>query len=135
VSFDAERGLAALAPGFTQATDLAEALVRKGVPFREAYKAVGALVREAVSAGLPLTAMGERAKALHPELDAAAMAVLDPARAVLAKESAGGTGPRSVKAQLDELTARAARLGERAGKGDRYSAQSLAQHIEGSLLG
>jgi argininosuccinate lyase len=52
VTFDRARGARALDDGFTQATDLAEALVRRGVPFREAYKAVGRLVALAVEAQL-----------------------------------------------------------------------------------
>ena len=54
VAFDGVRGLDALEPGFTQATDLAEALVRRGVPFREAYKAVGKLVALALDTGVAL---------------------------------------------------------------------------------
>jgi argininosuccinate lyase len=101
VTFDAARGAGALAEGFTQATDLAEALVRRGVPFREAYKAVGRLVAMAVEEGLPLRAIGpERARAVHEALDAHALAALEPRAAVDAKESFGGTGPLSVEAQI-----------------------------------
>src|SRR5580658_6252896 len=73
VAFVADRGARSLEEGFTQATDLAEALVRKGVPFREAYKAVGALVAEAVRDGVALRAIpADRAQAIHPALDAQA---------------------------------------------------------------
>jgi argininosuccinate lyase len=112
VHFDGERGKSMLDDGFTQATDLAEALVRKGVPFREAYGAVGALVRRALDAGHGLRETSlEVAQSVHSAIDAEALAVLDPARAAAAKESAGGTGPRSVAAQRKELAARAAELG------------------------
>jgi argininosuccinate lyase len=101
VKFDAQRGKQALADGFTQATDLAEALVRRGVPFREAYKAVGALVATAVDEGVPLRAIeASRAMTIHPLLDADALRALDPETAVAAKESLGGTGPLSVSAQV-----------------------------------
>jgi argininosuccinate lyase len=104
VRFDGERGERALADGFTQATDLAEALVRRGAPFRDAYKAVGALVAMAVSEGVPLTAVAaSRAHAIHPLLDAASLRALDPRTAVAAKESVGGTGPISVSHQLGWL--------------------------------
>ncbi|HEX3771114.1 MAG TPA: argininosuccinate lyase [Polyangiaceae bacterium] len=104
VEFDRERGRRALDEGFTQATDLAEALVRRGVPFREAYKAVGALVAVAVREGVSLRSLGaDRAQALHPLLDAESLRALDPAAAVAAKESLGGTGPRSVDAQVGWL--------------------------------
>jgi len=104
VTFDAERGARALDEGFTQATDLAEALVRRGVPFREAYKAVGRLVATAVDERVALRAVDPaRARAIHPLLDAQALAALDPRAAVAAKESLGGTGPRSVDAQIGWL--------------------------------
>jgi argininosuccinate lyase len=106
VSFDGARGAAALADGSTQATDLAEALVRRGVAFREAYKAVGELVRVAREDGVPLRAIDEaRARRVHPALDAAALAALDPASAVAAKEVPGATGPRAVAAQLADIDA------------------------------
>jgi argininosuccinate lyase len=115
VHFVEARCAAAVVDGSTQATDLAEALVRGGVPFREAYKAVGALVALAKSEGVALATMGElRAKAVHPALTAAALAALDPRRAVAAKESPGGTGPRAVTEQLDSAYARAAEFAARA---------------------
>ena len=93
VTFDAERGAAALAGGFTQATDLAEALVRRGVPFREAYKAVGKLVALAVEDRVALRAVDPvRARAIHPSMDADALRALEPAAAVDAKESLGEPG-------------------------------------------
>ncbi|HXN30288.1 MAG TPA: argininosuccinate lyase [Polyangiaceae bacterium] len=121
VTFDAERGGLALDAGFTQATDLAEALVRRGAPFREAYKAVGQLVALAVSEGVGLRAIDPaRARAIHPLMDAIALQALDPAAAVAAKESFGGTGPRSVDAQIAWL-------------GERASALSAKAHAQGSL--
>ncbi|MCL2450004.1 MAG: argininosuccinate lyase [Polyangiaceae bacterium] len=111
VRFDPERGRRGLDDGFTQATDLAEALVRKGVPFREAYKAVGALVAVAIESGIGLRAVGEaRARAVHPALDAGALRALDPETAVAAKESFGGTGPHAVEEQIAWLHERAASL-------------------------
>jgi argininosuccinate lyase len=116
VEFDGERGRRALDEGFTQATDLAEALVRRGIPFREAYKAVGALVALAVREGVALRAIAvDRAHAIHPGLDADSLRALDPAAAVAAKESIGGTGPRSVDAQVAWLRERAKALSTKAG--------------------
>jgi len=89
--------------------------VRKGVPFREAYKAVGALVAEAVRDGVALRAIpADRAQAIYPALDAQALLALDPATAVAAKESLGGTGPRSVAAQIAWLRDQASALSMRA---------------------
>jgi len=113
--FDAERAAAALADGSTQATDLAEALVKRGIPFREAYKAVGALVRHAIDANVPIAKVPESdAKKIHPLLDAESLRALDPQTAAAAKESEGGTGPRSVEAQLESLRAESERLAVRA---------------------
>jgi argininosuccinate lyase len=104
ITFDAARGADALADGFTQATDLAEALVRRGVPFRDAYKAVGKLVAMAVQEHVPLRAIPvDRASAVHEGFDAHTLAALEPRAAVDAKESIGGTGPQSVAAQIDRL--------------------------------
>ena len=67
LTFDAERCIAAVSDGSTQATDIAEALVRKGIPFREAYKATGQLVhlarrqRPALGLGEDRFRHGERA--------------------------------------------------------------------------
>lgn len=111
VHFDAERGERAVGDGSTQATDLAEALVRRGVAFREAYKAVGELVRIAREENVPLRSISEeRAKRVHAALDKGALAALDPRAAVAAKESAGGTGPKSVAAQLVSIERDAAAL-------------------------
>jgi len=115
VHFVADRCLAAVADGSTQATDLAEALVRRGVPFREAYKAVGALVALAKSEGVALAFLDEaRAKTVHPAFTLEALGSLDPRRAVAAKESPGGTSARAVSAQLDSAHARAADFASRA---------------------
>jgi argininosuccinate lyase len=115
VVFDVERCQLAVADGFTQATDLAEALARKNVPFREAYRAVGELVAAAMKDGIALSAVDlNRARAIHPALDAESLQALEPRAAVLAKESFGGTGPKSVDVQIawlrqqsDALSARA----------------------------
>jgi argininosuccinate lyase len=111
VTFDGVRSAAALADGSTQATDLAEALVRRGVPLREAYKAVGALVRRAIDDGVPLSQIDPAvATSLHPALDADALRALEPAAAMRAKESIGGTGPRSVGEQVEALRGEAESL-------------------------
>ena len=133
VQFVPERCAAGLADGSTQATDLAEALVRAGVPFREAYKAVGALVAIARDEGVSLASIGEvRAKSIHPALNADALAALDPIRAVAAKESAGGTGPRAVAAQLESARGRARDLHARASAVPTL--QSLARAIAAEPL-
>jgi argininosuccinate lyase len=93
------------------ATDLAEWLVARGTPFRDAHAAVGALVRESAEAGVPLADLVER----HPELGAGARSLLEPGASVRQRRTHGGAGPAAVAAQLgrfgDRLAARRARLG------------------------
>ncbi|MCU0695196.1 MAG: argininosuccinate lyase [Myxococcaceae bacterium] len=108
VTFHPEKCRVGLDEGFTQATDLAEALVKKGMPFRVAYKHVGALVRKCQELGLPLTkATVELAKSIDPAIDADALSVLEPAGAVARKLSAGSTGPKAVEVQLSALSSQA----------------------------
>ena len=108
VRFDPERTFAALASDYTQATDVAEALVLKGVPFRTAYGLVGKLVRACQNEGLPLArATIAMAQAIDPRLDAEVLRCCDPRTSVERKRNQGGTGPASVRAQIDELHARA----------------------------
>jgi argininosuccinate lyase len=116
VTFDGSRGEAMLAEGFTQATDLVEALVKREVPFRKAYQAVGELVAVAVASRIPLSAVPvETSVAIHPALDAEAMRALDPRAAVAAKESPGGTGPHAVDEQLVRIDEHAGALERTAG--------------------
>lgn len=107
VEFDAGRGMSALADGVTQATDLAEALVKKGVPFRDAYKAVGALVKKANDEQNWLSAIdAETAKKIDARFDDAALGVLDPVTAVASKEHTGGAGPKAVAAHVQAMRER-----------------------------
>jgi len=115
VTFHPEKCRAGLDEGFTQATDLAEALVKKGMPFRGAYQVVGSLVRRCQEQGLTLReATVAFAQAVDPALDAATLSVLEPAGAISRKLSAGGTGPAAVEASLSELEKQAQVLFERA---------------------
>ena len=94
---------AALDRDHTQATDVAEALVRAGVPFRSAYRRVGALVRKAQGAGLGLMQAQELARELDPELAVALASVGDVAASVAGKRSAGSTSPAEVERQIAAL--------------------------------
>jgi argininosuccinate lyase len=112
VQFDVEACKAALLEDYTQATDLAEALVKKGLPFRAAYQAVGALVTKAKAQGLPLAKVSpELAREVNPAFDAEVLECLDPLGSVGRKVSAGSTGPAAVAVQIAALrdAARAAR--------------------------
>jgi argininosuccinate lyase len=104
LEFDVERMAAAAADPALGATDLAEHLVRGGVPFRRAHEIVGALVRHAESRGLTLRQVppGDLA-GIAPELGADALGALDPTRAVNARTLPGGPAPQQVLAEVDRL--------------------------------
>lgn len=115
VTFHPEKCRVGLDEGFTQATDLAEALVKKGMPFRVAYKHVGALVRKCQEQGIALTkASVALAQSIDPAIDADALSVLEASGAVARKQSAGSTGPASVEAQLASLSSQAKAVADKA---------------------
>lgn len=117
VRFDGERGEAMVAAGPTQATDVAEALVSRGVPFRLAYRAVGALLHRARSFGVAPAALPlSEAVQIHPAFDSSLLDLFAARPAVARKESAGGTGPRALDDQLTSLRVAHATLTVRAGQ-------------------
>jgi argininosuccinate lyase len=97
---DADRMRAALDAAM-MATDLADALVRRGVPFRDAHRLVGEAVKLAEARGVSLAQLApEDFLRIAPEFGAGARAALDPARSIEAREIVGGTGPQAVRHQL-----------------------------------
>ncbi len=98
---NAERMHAALDSAML-ATDLADVLVRQGVPFREAHGKVGQLVRRALALGVALPDLPlAELQAVQPDLDPAQVqAVFDLAQSVARKDSCGGTAPMQVAAQV-----------------------------------
>jgi len=88
------------------ATDLADYLVRKGVTFRDAHAAVGALVRAAESAGVELYELPVGTfTAAHSAFQGDVYDALSPERSVAHRNVAGGTGPEAVRQQLDAARA------------------------------
>jgi len=87
------------------ATDLADVLVRSGVPFREAHEHVGTLVREAEERSLPLKDLPEQVfAAVHPALgEGRAKAAFDWERSVESRATPGGTARAAVIAQRAAL--------------------------------
>jgi argininosuccinate lyase len=83
------------------ATDLADYLVRRAVPFREAHHAVGRLVRLAERQGVPLDglALGQ-ARSVHPAFGRDWTRVFDPARAMAKRTGVGMPGPAGVRREL-----------------------------------
>ena len=84
------------------AVDLAEFLVAKGMPFRQAHSLIGELVRQSLEEGRPLKALVES----HSELGASGAALLEPGLSTKRRQSPGGGGESAVAVQL-------ARYGER----------------------
>jgi argininosuccinate lyase len=98
--FDAARMRAALTGGL-MATDLADSLVDRGVPFREAHKVVGALVRQAEERGVELDALPvDVIRAAHPTFGPDVLAALSPDASVGRRTVVGSTGPTAVREQL-----------------------------------
>jgi argininosuccinate lyase len=114
LDFDVDR-MAALAPaGYTLATDVAEWLVRHGVPFRDAHEAAGAAVRvaEGRSVGLDELTDDELAQ-IHSELTPEVREVLTVTGSVTARDARGGTAPEQVARQLRALWTTVAELRDR----------------------
>jgi argininosuccinate lyase len=98
--FDGER-MAEVAGGFALATELADFLAARGLPFREAHRAVGRLVRRCEELGVSLEAVpGEELEAAHPALAGLPRELLTPEGSVANKRSPGSTSPWSVDLQL-----------------------------------
>jgi argininosuccinate lyase len=92
------------------ATDLAEALVREGVPFREAHEAVGRAVAHCVEKRLDLRALTrDDLRAFHPGFPAGAAELLDLERALEGRSLPGGTARPRVQAALAAAQQRLAR--------------------------
>ncbi len=99
-SFDRER-MAWAAGGFALATELADFLAARGVPFREAHRAVGQLVRRCEEKGIAFEdVLGEDFTAAHPALADLPRELLTPKGSVANKKSSGSTSPDSVEEQL-----------------------------------
>jgi argininosuccinate lyase len=99
ISVDAARMREAASEGFATATDLADYLVKKGLPFRDAHEAVARAVRHAESRGcdladLPLAELA----AFSPLIDADVFAVLTLEGSVASRDHPGGTAPARVRA-------------------------------------
>ena len=83
------------------ATDLADYLVERAVPFREAHSITGQLVREAELRGSTLDELPYKYfRELHPVFDEDVLDVFDFGRSVAARRVAGATGPEAVRDQL-----------------------------------
>lgn len=104
VEFDVDRLAAAAFDDGILATDIAEALVRRGVPFREAHERTAGIARRALDSGRAISdVIREDGEVVSP-LDAAeALDLLDAGRSIGRRRSPGGPGPVSVRAQIRKL--------------------------------
>ena len=107
--FDTER-LESLAPqGFSLATDVAEWLVREGVPFRVAHEVAGACVRECEARGIELWDLtDEDLSAISEHLTPEVRSVLSVRGSLESRNAKGGTAPERVREQLELVRARVA---------------------------
>jgi argininosuccinate lyase len=102
IAFDRERLEAASGDEMLAATEIADLLVRKGVPFREAHGIVGGLVRDAIDQGKRLSELTEEElKSRSEHLDGDYYQVLQRESWLESKRIEGGTGSEAVSAQLD----------------------------------
>jgi argininosuccinate lyase len=100
-TFDTQAMARAADTPSSAAADLAEWLVQKGMPFRQAHELVGAVVRDSFERRVPLPEL----VAAHPALGSDAVALLEPGVPVSRRTSPGGAGPGPVASQIDRFSA------------------------------
>ena len=106
VVLDPAKPAAAAEESWVVATDLAEELARRGVPFHRAHQLVGKLVLDSVRANRkPSDWTGAALATFAPEFSADMARLLQPAEGMKTREIPGGTGPAAVSKALDEATA------------------------------
>jgi len=104
--FDRSKMAASLAGDFSNATDLADDLARKGVPFREAHEIVGHVVRHCLKTGVTLESLSvSDLRAFHPSVDEGTVAALKHKAVLEARTSRGGTAPSAVREQIKKARA------------------------------
>ena len=93
---------AAAAKGFLNATDCADYLTKKGVPFRDAYNVTGKLVRDCIDKNVTLETLPlADYQAAHPAFDEDIFEAIDLARCVRLRRVDGGPAPEAVRRQID----------------------------------
>lgn len=104
LTFDVDRMAASAPEGFALATDIAEWLVRAGVPFREAHEIAGACVRMAEGRGVELWDLSDdELLSVSQELTSDVRSVLSARGSVESRSAYGGTAPVRVREQLIDL--------------------------------
>jgi argininosuccinate lyase/amino-acid N-acetyltransferase len=114
-----ERTMQAAAGGFSNATDLADYLVRAGVPFREAHHQVGRLVRTAIEEKKPLEGLSLETLQRHaPKVGGDVYTELTVGATLAKRAVEGGTSPKSVESALDRIRRLLRERGERGADGE-----------------
>lgn len=104
---DAARAAQLLQRGHVLATEIADMLAFRGVPFREAYKQVAALVERAESLGVQVHELkSEQAAACAPDLEPGALSALSARAAIERRQNSGGTSLARVRDGIEELRER-----------------------------
>jgi argininosuccinate lyase len=112
ITFRRDRLQDAAGDEFLAATDVADLLVRRGLPFRQAHAVVGALVRSAIDQGKPLSGLTPEELAQHsPLLDKEFYGLVRGDTWLESKVSRGGTGLERVREQLERVRHATASLG------------------------
>ncbi|WP_017297947.1 argininosuccinate lyase [Nodosilinea nodulosa] len=105
VTFRVPRLRQAVNEDYSNATDVADYLATKGVPFREAYNLVGQVVKTSLAAGKLLRELTlEEWQAIHPAFEDDIYAAIAPQQVVSARNSYGGTGFEQVREALQRAT-------------------------------
>ncbi len=101
LAFHRDRMAAAAAEGFTNATDAADYLVKKGLPFRDAHAVVGHLVAHCLGRQKPLLALSlDELKAFSPTFEAAVFDAISIQACVEMRKVPGGPAPEAVQAAI-----------------------------------
>lgn len=99
--WNADRMRKTMKRDFSTATDLADLLASRGMPFRKAHEVVGKVTRACRERGIGLEDLtAEDLARLAPEAPGEALAALKPERSALARNSVGGPGLKAMQAQL-----------------------------------
>jgi argininosuccinate lyase len=127
--FDVERMAAAASQDYTTATDLADYLVRQGLPFREAHRAVGELVAACAARGQQLPEVSlEQLRQHSDRFRQDALALLSPKASAAARDVPGGTAPARVREAVG-----AAQLRLAASRSELERLRAIAAHVDALL--
>jgi argininosuccinate lyase len=93
--------------GYATATDLADYLVKKGLPFRDAHECVAHAVKESMAMGVDLSALSlEKLQSFNSSIESDVFEVLSLEGSMNARTTLGGTAPEQVRAQIHRHTKR-----------------------------